>query len=62
MFFYDWTYFLIIPGLILGIWAQMKVKSTYAEYSRIPTRQGYRRRWWMTSSAATATIGCPLAG
>lgn len=41
MFFYDWTYFLIIPGLILGIWAQMKVKSTYAEYSRIPTRQGY---------------------
>ena len=41
MFFYDWTYLLIIPGLILGIWAQMKVKSTYAEYSRIPTRQGY---------------------
>ncbi|MGN0752949.1 MAG: zinc metallopeptidase [Aristaeellaceae bacterium] len=41
MFFYDWTYLLIIPGLILGIWAQMKVKSTYAQYSRIPTRQGY---------------------
>lgn len=41
MFFYDWTYLLIFPGLILGIWAQMKVKSTYAEYSRIPTRQGY---------------------
>ena len=40
MFFYDWTYLLIIPGLILGIWAQMKVKSTYAEYSRIPTRLG----------------------
>ena len=40
MFFYDWTYLLIIPGLILGIWAQSKVKSTYAEYSRIPTRLG----------------------
>lgn len=40
MFFYDWTYLLIIPGLLLGIWAQMKVKSTYAEYSRIPTRLG----------------------
>lgn len=40
MFYYDWTYLLIIPGLILGIWAQMKVKSTYAEYSRIPTRLG----------------------
>ena len=40
MFFYDWTYLLIIPGLILGIWAQSKVKSTYAEYSRMPTRLG----------------------
>lgn len=40
MFFYDWTYLLIIPGLILGIWAQSKVKSAYAEYSRIPTRLG----------------------
>ena len=40
MFFYDWTYLLIIPGLILGIWAQSKVKSTYAEYSRVPPRLG----------------------
>ena len=40
MFYYDWTYLLIIPGLILGLWAQHKVKSTYAEYSRISTRLG----------------------
>ena len=40
MFYYDWTYLLIIPGLILGLWAQFKVKNTYAEYSRIPTRLG----------------------
>ena len=40
MFYYDWTYFLIIPGLILGLWAQHKVKSAYAEYSRIATRLG----------------------
>ena len=39
MFYYDWTYLLIIPGLILGLWAQFKVKNTYAEYSRIPTRR-----------------------
>lgn len=25
MFFWDWTYLLLIPGLILGIWAQAKV-------------------------------------
>ena len=40
MFYFDWTYLLIIPGLILGIWAQSKVKGAYAEYSRIPTRLG----------------------
>ena len=40
MFYYDWTYLLIIPGLILGLWAQHKVKGAYAEYSRISTRLG----------------------
>ncbi len=40
MFFYDWTYLLIIPGLLLGLWAQFKVKNAYAEYSKIPTRLG----------------------
>ena len=40
MFYYDWTYLLIIPGLLLGLWAQFKVKGAYAEYSKIPTRLG----------------------
>lgn len=40
MFFYDWTYLLIIPGLLLGLWAQSKVKGAYAEYSRVATRLG----------------------
>ncbi len=40
MFYYDWTYLLIIPGLLLGLWAQFKVKNTYAEYSRMRTRLG----------------------
>ncbi len=39
-FYWDWTYLLIIPGLILGLWAQSKVRSAYGEYSRIPTRLG----------------------
>ena len=38
MFYLDWTYLLIIPGLILGLWAQSKVKSTYEKYSRVGTR------------------------
>lgn len=40
MFWYDWTYLLVVPGLILGVWAQIKVKSAYAKYSRVPTRLG----------------------
>lgn len=40
MYFWDWTYFLIIPGMLLGLWAQHKVKSTYQEYSRVATRLG----------------------
>lgn len=40
MFYYDWTYLLIIPGMLLGLWAQFKLKHAYTEYSRIPTRQG----------------------
>ena len=40
MFFWDWTYFLILPGLLLGLWAQAQVKGAYAAYSRKPTRLG----------------------
>lgn len=40
MFYWDWTYILIFPGLILGLWAQFKVKNTYAQYSRVATRVG----------------------
>ncbi|MBQ7848625.1 MAG: zinc metallopeptidase [Clostridia bacterium] len=38
MFYWDWTYILIFPGLLLGLWAQHKVKSTYEHYSRVGTR------------------------
>lgn len=40
MLYYDWTYLLIIPGLLLGLWAQHRVNSTYRQYSRVPTRLG----------------------
>ena len=40
MFYWDWTYILIIPGLLLGLWAQSKVNGAYQKYSSIPTRLG----------------------
>lgn len=39
-FYYDWTMILIIPGLLLGLYAQFKVKSTFARYSRVRTKSG----------------------
>ena len=41
MFYLDWTYLLIIPGMLLGLWAQHRVKSAYEKYSRVPTRLGH---------------------
>ena len=38
--YYDWTYFLVLIGLALGLWAQASVKSAYAEQSRVRTRLG----------------------
>lgn len=40
-FFYDWTWILLIPALILSIYAQAKVSSTYDRYSRVVSRAGY---------------------
>ncbi len=40
MFFLDPTFILLIPALILAIWAQNKLSRTYGEYSRIETSRG----------------------
>jgi len=40
MFYYDWTYILMLPGLLLGLWAQSKVNSAYQKYSRVAASSG----------------------
>ena len=40
-FRFDPTYMIIIPALIISIWAQMKIKSSYGKYSRVFSRNGY---------------------
>ncbi len=39
--FYDWTLILLIPGLIFGLIAQARVKSTFSSSSQIRSRSGY---------------------
>jgi Zn-dependent membrane protease YugP len=38
--FFDPTFVLLIPAVILAFWAQMKVKTAYSEYSRVLSRKG----------------------
>ncbi len=37
--FYGPTMIILIPGILIAIWAQMKVKSTFAKWSKVRTSQ-----------------------
>jgi len=39
---FDWHYwvFVLLPGLLLGIWAQLKLHHAYGKYSRVPVDSG----------------------
>lgn len=38
--YYDWTYFLVLIGVVLSLLASAKVKSTYARYSGVRSMSG----------------------
>ena len=38
MFYYDPTYLLLIPGLLLALYAQYKVNSTFNHWKQVPSR------------------------
>jgi Zn-dependent membrane protease YugP len=38
--FWDSTYILILPGILLALFAQWKVKSTFTKFSQVPTASG----------------------
>jgi len=40
MFYFDGTMLLLIPAILLSIYAQWKVQSTFAKYSKIRNRRG----------------------
>jgi Zn-dependent membrane protease YugP len=39
-YYFSWTWLLLIPGLVLSLWAQWKVTSTYKRYSQVPSGRG----------------------
>jgi len=40
MFFFDSTIFILIPAIVLTLYAQYKVKTTYSKYSKILAKNG----------------------
>ncbi len=40
--FFDWTMILLLPAFAFALWAQFKVKSTYAKYAEMRNRNGLR--------------------
>ena len=39
--FFDQTFILLLPALVLALYAQFKVQSTYAKYSNVASSRGY---------------------
>ena len=37
---FDKYWWFILPGIVLGLYAQMRLKSAYGRYSQVPTNSG----------------------
>jgi uncharacterized protein len=61
MFFWDWTMFLIVPALVLALFAQAKVRGAYNRYARVNAASGLTgaeaaRRILQTGGAGEVTV------
>lgn len=39
-YYFDWTYLILIPAVILSLWAQSNVNSTFRRYAKVQSRRG----------------------
>jgi Zn-dependent membrane protease YugP len=65
MFFWDWTFILLLPALALGIYAQAKVSSTFNRYSQIASARGLtgaKAARQLLDSAGLFDVGIEVAG
>lgn len=44
MFFFHWSVILLIPGLLLGLWAQHRVTSTFRRWAKVRSASGISGR------------------
>ncbi len=39
-YYFDWTYLILIPAVILSLWAQSNVNNTFRKYAKVQSRRG----------------------
>ena len=65
MYFWYWSLILLVPALALGIYAQVKVKSSFNRYSQIPSARGLtgaQGARLLLDSAGLSEVGVSVAG
>lgn len=65
MEFWYWSLILLVPALVLGIYAQVKVSSSFSHYSQVPSARGLsgaQAARMMLDSAGLADVGIEVAG
>ena len=63
--FYWWSIILLVPALVLGIYAQAKVSSTFNRYSQVASRRGLtgaQAARQLLDSAGLMDVGIEVAG
>jgi Zn-dependent membrane protease YugP len=63
--FYWWSLILLAPALVLGLYAQARVSSSFNKYSQIPSRRGLtgaEAARQLLDSAGLADVGIEIAG
>src|SRR5665648_336124 len=64
-FFWDWTMVLLVPALLLSLYAQWKVSSTFNKYSKVPSaygRDGAQAARRLLDGAGLSNVSIEVAG
>ncbi len=64
-FFWDWTMILLVPALLLSLYAQWKVSSTFKKYSKVPSafgRDGAQAARRLLDGAGLSNVSIEVAG
>lgn len=65
MYFWYWSLILLAPALLLGIYAQIKVSSSFKHYSQVPSARGLtgaQAARLVLDSAGLSDVGIEVAG